>query len=120
MAMIKCTPQAVQVSIHTSTRELHLKNVFHFSQATKILVVVSKLASDNNASVEYHPHFFFINDRATNIILLNGRCHHSLYPIPRGSSIRKKASGAIKPSSTRWDDRLGHPSRVIVEQVLNK
>jgi hypothetical protein len=48
-------------SIHTSTRELHLKNVLHVPQATKSLIVVSKLASDNDAFVEYHPHFFIIS-----------------------------------------------------------
>jgi hypothetical protein len=48
-------------SIHTSTRELHLKNVLHVPQATKSLIAVSKLASDNDAFVEYHPHFFIIS-----------------------------------------------------------
>jgi hypothetical protein len=107
-------------SIHTSTRELHLKNVLHVPQATKSLIAVSKLASDNDAFVEYHPHFFIIKDRATKRVLLQGRCHRGLYPIPRGSSIRKQAFGAVKPSSTRWHDRPGHPSGVIVQQVLNK
>jgi hypothetical protein len=35
-----------------------------------------------------------------------------------GSSSNKVTCGAIK-SSTRWHSRLGHPSFVVVEQVLS-
>jgi hypothetical protein len=106
--------------INTSTRELHLKNVLHVPKATKSLISVSKLASDNDAFVEYHPHDFFIKDLATKRVLLRGRYHQGLYPIPLGSSFRKQAFGVTKPSSARWHDRLGHPSRVIVQQVLQR
>ena len=58
----------------------------------------------------------FIKDRDTRSILLRGKCHRGLYPLP--SSINKFAFGVVKPSLNRWHDRLGHLTLPIVQKVV--
>jgi histone deacetylase 1/2 len=44
-----------------------------------------------------------------------------LYPFPKASSsspLGRQAHGVVKSSSSLWHRRLGHPSSVIVHQVL--
>jgi histone deacetylase 1/2 len=60
--------------VHTPDRNLVLNNVLFVPQANKNLVSVHKLALDNDAFLEFHPHYFFIKDRATKRTLLQGRC----------------------------------------------
>jgi hypothetical protein len=96
---------------------LILKNVLYAPDAKKNLVSVHKLASDNSAFLEYHPNYFVIKDRATRKLLLRGRCHNGLYPLPL--KFLKLVFGAFKPSLERWHIRLGHPSFSIVERVVS-
>jgi hypothetical protein len=98
-------------------RNLMLKNVFYAPDATKNLISVHKLASDNSAFLEYHPDYFVIKDRATRKPLLRGRCHNGLYPLPLKSL--KLVFGAFKPSLERWHNRLGHPFFPIVKRVVS-
>lgn len=95
-------------TVPTPSKNLHLKNVLHIPNACKNLVSVHRLASDNNAFLEFHRDFFLIKDQVTKKTLLQGRCRGGLYPIPSGS--KKQVLGAIKPSAERWHKRLGHPS----------
>ena len=103
-------------------RDLVLKDVLHVPQADKNLASMSCLATDNNVFFETHPRYFFIKDRATRELLHHGRCIGGLYPITSGALSRKhrQVYSVIKPSLARWHQRLGHPSSVIVKQVVNK
>lgn len=104
--------------IHTQHRDLCLNHVLHVPQATKNLVSVHRLASDNNVFLEFHPNFFLIKDRDTRSTLLKGRCHKGLYPLP--SIPGKQALGVTtKPSFDRWHNRLGHPAAPIVQRVIS-
>lgn len=108
--------------LHTQNKNLHLKNILHVPTASKNLVSVHHLASDNNAYLEFHPNFFFIKDRATKQTLHQGRCQGGLYPLaahPPRSSSPKQMLGINKPSTSRWHSRLGHPSFPIVKQVVS-
>lgn len=98
-------------------RILHLNNVLHVPQANKNLVSVHRLATDNQAFLEFHPDFFFIKDKETKKVLLEGKCKGVLYPLPGDGS---EALSAIKPSGARWHSRLGHPVPPIVQRVINK
>jgi histone deacetylase 1/2 len=106
--------------IHTPTHDLHLNNICHVPQATKSLLSTSRLASDNNAFVEYWPNSFFVKDQDTREVLLQGRCVDGLYPLPSSSTsyFGHHAHGAVKSSSSLWHMRLGHPSSIVVHQVL--
>jgi histone deacetylase 1/2 len=106
--------------IHTPTHDLHLKNILHVPQATKNLISTSRLAHDNHAFVEYWPKSFFVKDQDTKEVLLQGRCVDGLYPLSSSStsSPGRHVHGAAKSSSSLWHRRLGHPSSVVVHQVL--
>ena len=106
----------------TLKHDLVLKDVLHVPQADKNLASMSRLAHDNNVFFETHPRYFFIKDRATRELLYHGRCIGGLYPITSEAFSRKhrQVYSVIKPSLARWHQRLGHPSSIIVKQVVNK
>ena len=98
-------------------RNLLLHNGLHVPSAKKNLISVHRLASYNNAYLEFHPSFFLNKDRITKKTLLEGPCKRGLYPLPASAFDHKQAlsvSGATKPSLERWHRRLGHPSYLVV------
>jgi hypothetical protein len=97
--------------------------MLHVPQATKSLAYVHRISSDNNVFFELHPDFFFIKDRESRKILLQGQSKGGLYPLPCSSSTSVHAGQAlsnVKTSTSRWHARLGHPSSSIVKLVLSK
>jgi hypothetical protein len=87
----------------------------------KSLLSTSRLARDNHAFVEYWPNSFSIKDQDTREVLLQGRCVDGLYPLPSSSTSPpgRHVHGAAKSSSSLWHRHLGHPSSVVVRQVLH-
>ena len=107
--------------LHTPNKNLHLQNVLHVPSANKNLVSIHRLTSDNNTYVEFHPHHFFIKDRATKKTIHQGRCEGGLYPLrPQevGAHHHKQACGVSRPSTWIWHSRLGHASFPVVERVI--
>jgi histone deacetylase 1/2 len=112
-----------RVICHTPERNLFLNNVLHVPSAKKNLVSVHKLAYDNNAYLEFHPHLFLIKDKATRRTLLEGPCRGGLYPLPSAALKNKQALSASsdsQPSLERWHHRLGHLSFHLVQQIINR
>lgn len=105
------------------SKPIHLRNVLHVPNLHKNLLSVQKLALDNNAFIEFHPHFFLIKDQATRKTLLRGRSHNGLYPVPISSSPPDHAAlssvTARAASVHLWHYRLGHPSSSIVQSVIS-
>jgi hypothetical protein len=64
---------------------------------------------------------FFIKDRITKKILLEGTCRGGLYPMPVAAFKNKQAfvASSSLPSLEMWHSRLGHPSFDVVQQVLS-
>jgi hypothetical protein len=107
--------------LRTPHSSLDLNNILHVPSASKNLLSVHKLTLDNDVFIEFHPFFFLIKDRATRRTLLKGRCHGGLYPlVPISTSSSKQAFITIKPSSSTWHRRLGHPSLFVVKRILRK
>jgi hypothetical protein len=104
--------------VKTPSRDLHLKNVLYVPNASKNLVSVHRLTTDNSAFLEFHPNFFLIKDQVTKKTLLKGHCHGGLYPLPSAPPT-KQAFGVTTPSFEKWHSRLGHPSSPIVEKVIS-
>jgi hypothetical protein len=99
--------------LHTPHKMLHLQNVFHVPAANKNLASVHRLTYDNNVLVEFHPNLFLIKDRVTKRIIHQGRREGGLYPLRlqlEEAKSRKQVLATIKPSTSRWHSRLGHPS----------
>ena len=78
---------------------LHLKNILHVPHISKHLLSVFRLVSDNDIFIEFHRSFFLVKDKATRRVLLRGRSHGGLYPIPFGRA--SSASSRQASSSTR-------------------
>jgi histone deacetylase 1/2 len=102
---------------HTPSHALRLNNILHVPEATKSLLSTHQLTKDNHAFAEYWPNHFFIKDQDTRKILLEGRCVDGLYPLPPSSSSSRRQAFGIQ-SSSHWHRRLGHPSLVVVQQIL--
>jgi histone deacetylase 1/2 len=105
---VLCTP-------HTS---FNLNDILHVPSASKNLLSVHRFTLDNHVFIEFHPFFFVIKDQATRRILFRGPCYGGLYPLMPISTPSKHAYITIKPSSSTWHRRLGHPSSFVVQQVL--
>ena len=107
--------------VKTPKKTLHLNKVLHVPEASQNLLSVHRFTLDNRVLIEFYPYFFLVKDLDTRRILLRGKCVGGLYPlISSSSSSNKQAFVAVKPSSSKWHSRLGHPSSVIVKFVLSK
>lgn len=82
---------------------------------------------------EFHPHFCLVKDQTTQEVLLRGTLHNGLYKFNLGKTIPSTSSPASCLSSTlsaqrksissaqvldKWHLTLGHPSQMVVKQVL--
>src|SRR4051812_44453976 len=62
---------------------------------------------------------FLSRTSSTRKVLIQGRCVDGLYHmLSSTSSVGHQAHGVVKSSSLLWHRRLGHPSSVVVSQVL--
>ncbi|EEE57553.1 hypothetical protein OsJ_07890 [Oryza sativa Japonica Group] len=109
--------QIGQSIVRTQHRDLILKNILYVPEANKSLISAHRLAFDNQAFLELFPRYFSIKDQVTRKLLHQGRCERGLYPLK--SFPNKQVFAAIKLSPSQWHCRLGHPSSVIVQQVLS-
>jgi hypothetical protein len=114
-----------QSTIHTRDRNHVLKYILHVLNASKNLVSIHKFTYDNNAYFKFHPWYFFLKDRDTRNLLLQGTCRNGLYPLPleewvSGTSSNKRALSVVKPSLARWHHHLGYASSPIVSRVLSQ
>ena len=106
---------------HTPHSSIHLRDILHVPSSSMNLLSAHKFSLDNHAFVEIHPFFFLIKDQSTQQILFKGPYHGGLYPlVPVSTGSSKHALITIKPSSSTWHRRLGHPSSFIVQKILRK
>jgi hypothetical protein len=75
-------------TIHTPCQQLELNKILHVPQASKNLISVHRLASNNNVFHEFHPRFFCMKDLDSRNTLLKGPCRGGLYPL-LASSLEK-------------------------------
>jgi hypothetical protein len=63
---------------------------------------------------------FLVKDPHMRKVLLHDKCSGGLYPFPslEQSSSSKCVLSVVKPSLSRWHERLGHPSMIIVQRVV--
>jgi len=104
-------------NLRSPTSNLHLKNILHVPAASKNLLSVNRITRDNGVFLEFHPNCFLVKEQSTRRILLEGRCENGLYPV---RSPNKEVLGVIKPTTSLWHHRLGHPASAIVQQVIQR
>lgn len=98
-----------------SSRSLVLKHILYAPKINKHLISVKRLASDNDAFVEFHPNCFLVKDRVTKELLLTGKCKNGLYILPNSSN---QALLTAKLSKEQWHRRLGHPASPVTVRIL--
>ena len=110
-------------TVQSLPHKIHLRNVLHVLVASKSLVSVNRLTRDNNAFVEFHPDYFSIKEAATKRTILRGKAEGGLYPIkslPSRTSSNKQVLGVTKPTTSTWHSRLGHPSTLVISQIVSR
>lgn len=91
--------------LRSQHHDLHLKNILHVPCANKSLLSVNRLAQDNNAFLEFHPHHFLIKEQDTKKIIFRGPCEGGLYPLKYQSN--KEVHAVSRPTASLWHHRLG-------------
>ena len=110
-----------KLSIPSSSFLLH--DVLHVPHITKNFISVHKFTSDTNTSIEFHPSYFFVQDRTTGRVLLRGLSINGLYLFPSASNKLPLSSFVFVGECTspaQSHSRLGHPTFCIVNHVLSK
>jgi hypothetical protein len=103
-------------SIADLGRSLLLKQNPYAHRINRHLMSVRRLAHDNNAFIEFHPHCFFVKERTMNALFLAGRCKNGLYILPH--NCLTQALLLVKVSKEKWHRRLGHPASPIVLRIV--
>ncbi|KAM6582045.1 hypothetical protein CsatB_009047 [Cannabis sativa] len=126
-----------------TSQSLKLNNLLHVPDITKNLMSVSQFANDNSVYFEFHPHFCFVKDQDTMKTLLVGKVDKGLYKfdqslqsISQSSNHSSNAAPVSLPKAVfqsqlnastvpfsnfnLWHNRLGHPSKQIVQSVMAK
>lgn len=96
------------------------------TQLATNLVSIRKLFEDNLVFIEFHSYSFFVKDKATKKVLLQGPIDKGFYRIFLGATYGDKLNletylvvTAIAINSI-WHEKLGHVSDPIVNRVLIK
>uniref|UniRef100_A0A0A9GRB5 Retrovirus-related Pol polyprotein from transposon TNT 1-94-like beta-barrel domain-containing protein n=1 Tax=Arundo donax TaxID=35708 RepID=A0A0A9GRB5_ARUDO len=98
-------------------RPLYLNHVLHAPKINRHLISVRKLATYNNAYVEFYPNSFFVKDQATKVTLLSRRCKNGLYMLPNKWPCQALLFAKITQEC--WHQRLGHPASLVTLRVLH-
>ncbi|KAM1013290.1 hypothetical protein ACFX2C_043433 [Malus domestica] len=113
--------------IRTSNATFKLNDVLLVPKASHNLLSVYKFVYDNWASLTFDPFGFYIKDLRTGKMLFQGLCEGGLYPFYWTAS--NKTSGiALSPTALMiakadvhlWHKRLGHPSSLVLHNVVHK
>lgn len=60
--------------VKTPMKNLHLNQILHVPETSKILVSVHRFTRDNRVLIEFYPYFFLVKDLDMRRILLRGKC----------------------------------------------
>ena len=117
-----------QTKILTPTTYFPLHDVLHVPLIKKNLLSVHKFTKDTNTYLEFHPSCFFVKDRATGKVLVQGLSNHGLYSF--SSSLFRCCGPSSHPVSpafvneratlTQWYSRLRHAALRVVSNVVSK
>jgi hypothetical protein len=99
---------------------LALKNIINVPNISNNLLSVHSIISDNGVFIKIYHRFFYVKDKVTKKVILQGRSRGGLYPITfsKASSSTHHASSSIKLSPRQWHQRLGHPSNNVVQNIV--
>jgi hypothetical protein len=100
---------------------IYLNNILHVPCTQNNLLSVYRLSTDNPIFIEYHSRYFLVKDHSTRKVLLQDQCRGGFYPWPSLEWSSSRCAFMItKPTAVRWHDKLGHPSMIIVNKVIEE
>lgn len=108
-------------SLSYCTQLVLLQNMLHAPKISKNLISVSHLIAHNHVVIEFDSIFFFVKDKATRKVLLQGRNKNGLYQLQQPLNFHNQAQALSVSKSvdiTDWHRKLGYPSHKIMCQVL--
>ncbi|KAJ0086501.1 hypothetical protein Patl1_07025 [Pistacia atlantica] len=111
------------LEIYSSKCTFILSDTLCVPKLSKNLISVHHLTKQNNVFVEFHPFHFFVKDKITGAILLQGACENDVYTFPESmmSSPSKMVANAHERTSIDgWHKRLRPPSFRIVQHLVKK
>lgn len=103
--------------IELPSKPLVLKNILHTPQIKKNLISVSQLTLQNNVIVEFDSDCFFVKDKSSRKILLQGKIKEGLYQF---SPLNSNSAPQVLITEKQQNDvlnlhrSLGHPSSQVL------
>ncbi|TQE01264.1 hypothetical protein C1H46_013171 [Malus baccata] len=121
-------------TLHTPQYAFELKNILHVPQLSQHLLSIYQLCKDNKCRFICDEFCFWIQDKITGRIILQGLCREGLYPIPfhipQHLLIQAQKHNASFKQQTcylgsqvkinLWHQRLGHPSNIVTSAMLKQ
>jgi hypothetical protein len=103
---------------------LYLNDILHYPNVAANLLSINKFCCDNDCQFILTLTYFLIQDNLTRRILLQGPSKDGLYHIQLQHFIRNKVRSllahiGVKVPSLIWHNRLGHPSRPVLQHIFS-
>lgn len=116
------------VSLFQNNSKLQLNDVLLVPTATKSLISVSKLTSDNPVNVHFTNSNCLVKDKTTGNLVAHGMSNEGLYKMSEGGNVKAQAHTVDTQNKyvqddreyRRWHCKLGHPNDKVLKQILNK
>lgn len=86
------------------------------------LLSVAQFSKDNNVVFEFHPTVFYVKDRPTGRVVLQGQIKNGLYHFNNAAPNKPPVSTAFLSTSSSlhlWHSRLGHPMMRTVRSLYH-
>ncbi|KAF5464757.1 hypothetical protein F2P56_014809 [Juglans regia] len=110
------------LTLHTSHTPFKLSHVLHCPSASANLLSINQFCKDNSYFFILTDSSFYVKDKHTGRILLQGRSKDGLYPINQNkinkSSLLTAMFGVKAPVNV-WYSRLGHASFSTVSPIVS-
>ncbi|OMO94717.1 Integrase, catalytic core [Corchorus capsularis] len=108
------------VDLRTSNKQFQLKDVLFVPSMKQNLISVSKFCKNNGVFIEFYDDYFLVKDLQTRQVLTKGLLTDGIYRLPATILRSHVALSSRSLSLHGWHNRLGHPSKSVLGQVVNQ
>lgn len=106
-------------TIKLPSKSLVLKNILHTPKIKRNLISVSQLTSQNDVIVEFNADCFFMKDKSSRRVLLQGRINEGLYQLSPTATVAQAFLTEKQQSYVlNWHRKLGHPSSQVLKKSM--
>lgn len=112
----------VQLTFIKIQKKYQLNHILRCPSISANLLSVHQFSHDNHCYFVFNGDDFFVKDNATGKTLFHGKSENGIYPFHFPSTVSHHKSfafiGTCVPSQV-WHQRLGHPSHLILENLVS-